>query len=145
MHIMAERVDAATLDGLSKKELVVLVQSVAPLDLLQANALSGKPENVAKKVNKVQTLECFCHSLARAPPFKDNNIEGYHWNFYECPPPPCTLSLLPSRALSPSRSRSRSCFLSLSPQDKIIEVYNKVFDDGLITSEADREAARSSR
>jgi len=24
-------------------------------------------------------------------------------------------------------------------------VYNKVFDDGLITSEADREAARSSR
>ena len=153
MHIMAERVDAATLDGLSKKELVVLVQSVAPLDLLQANALSGKPENVAKKANKVQTLECFCHSLARAPPFKDNNIEGYHWNFYECPPPPCTLSLLPSRALSPSRSRSRSCFLSpsllpsltLSPQDKIIEVYNKVFDDGLITSEADREAARSSR
>ena len=62
MHIMAERVDAATLDGLSKKELVVLVQSVAPLDLLQANALSGKPENVAKKANKVQTLECFCHS-----------------------------------------------------------------------------------
>jgi len=60
---MAERVDAATLDGLSKKELVVLVQSVAPLDLLQANALSGKPENVAKKANKVQTLGCFCYSL----------------------------------------------------------------------------------
>ncbi len=149
---MAERVDAATLDGLSKKELVVLVQSVAPLDLLQANALSGKPENVAKKVNKVQTLECFCHSLARAPPFKDKNIEGYHWNFYECPPP-FFFPLARARALSLSRSRSRSCFLSpsllpsltLSPQDKIIEVYNKVFDDGLITSEADREAARSSR
>ena len=109
MHIMAERVDAATLDGLSKKELVVLVQSVAPLDLLQANALSGKPENVAKKANKVQTLECFCHSLARAPPFNDNNIEGYHWNFYECPPP-CTLSLLPSRA----RARSLPLTLSLA-------------------------------
>jgi len=34
----------------------VLVQSVAPLELLQANSLSGKPENVAKKANKVQEL-----------------------------------------------------------------------------------------
>ena len=34
----------------------MLVQSVAPLELLQANSLSGKPENVAKKANKVQEL-----------------------------------------------------------------------------------------
>jgi hypothetical protein len=27
-------------------------------------------------------------------------------------------------------------------KDKIIELYNKVFDEGLITSEADRETAR---
>ena len=54
--IMAERVDTAALQGMSKKELVVLVQSVAPLELLQANSLSGKPENVAKKANKVQEL-----------------------------------------------------------------------------------------
>ena len=61
--------------------------------------------------------------------------------------------LLSRLSLSLSRSRSRFCSLSLSllpsltlsPQDKIIEVYNKVFEDGLITSEADREAARSSR
>ena len=117
MDIMAERVDAATLDGLTKKELVVLVQSVAPLDLLQANALSGKPENVAKKANKVQTLECFCHSLARAPPFKDNNIEGYHWNFYECPPPLHTFSssLSRARALSPSHALARALAFSLPP------------------------------
>jgi hypothetical protein len=37
---MVERVDAATLDGLSKKELVVLVQSVAPLELLQAASVN---------------------------------------------------------------------------------------------------------
>ena len=113
MDIMAERVDAATLDGLTKKELVVLVQSVAPLDLLQANALSGKPENVAKKANKVQTLECFCHSLARAPPFNDNNIEGYHWNFYECPPPLHTFSSSLSRALSLTLSLALLLSLSL--------------------------------
>ena len=71
---MAERVDAATLDGMSKKELVVLVQSVAPLELLQANSLSGKPENVAKKANKVQSLGCFCHTLARAPLSEDKII-----------------------------------------------------------------------
>ena len=114
--VMAERVDAATLDGMSKKELVVLVQSVAPLDLLQANELSGKPENVAKKANKVLTLECFCHSLARAPPFKDNNIEGYHWNFYD--PPPCTpfsSSLSRARALSPSHALARALAFSLPP------------------------------
>ena len=34
---MASQVDASTLDGMSKKELVVLVQSVAPLELLQSN------------------------------------------------------------------------------------------------------------
>jgi hypothetical protein len=47
------RVDNAALEGLSKRELVDLVQSVAPLDMLQANALSGNPANVAKKANKV--------------------------------------------------------------------------------------------
>ena len=38
---------------MGKKELVEIVQAVAPLDLLQANSLSGNPANVAKKANKV--------------------------------------------------------------------------------------------
>eukprot|EP00802_Teleaulax_amphioxeia_P026852 Tamp_28027.p1 GENE.Tamp_28027~~Tamp_28027.p1 ORF type:complete len:229 (-),score=82.88 Tamp_28027:144-779(-) len=63
---------------MGKKELVEIVQSVAPLDLLQANSLSGNPANVAKKANK----------------------------------------------------------------DKIIAVYNEVFDKNLVTSSEDREAAR---
>jgi len=37
---MAARLDAAALDGMSKKELVVAVQSVAPLELLQANTVT---------------------------------------------------------------------------------------------------------
>ena len=38
---MAARLDAAALDGMSKKELVVAVQSVAPLELLQANTVTS--------------------------------------------------------------------------------------------------------
>jgi hypothetical protein len=70
-----------------------------------------------------------------------------------CFPLALARSLSLSHSLTLSRSGSPLLFLSpsllpsltLPPQDKIIEVYNKVFDDGLITSEADREAARSSR
>jgi len=43
------RVDSATLDGMSKKELVVLIQGVAPLELLQANSVC--PFSVHCKMN----------------------------------------------------------------------------------------------
>ena len=36
---MADRHDAAALEAMSKKELVVLIQSVAPLELLQASSV----------------------------------------------------------------------------------------------------------
>ncbi len=66
---MAERVGAEQLDGLSKKELVVLVQSVAPLELLQTNQLSGKPENVAKKATKEKIIE-----VLNNPSFCSSNV-----------------------------------------------------------------------
>jgi len=75
---MASRIDAEKLEAMSKKELVDLIQSVSPLDLLQANALSGNPANVAKKANK----------------------------------------------------------------DKVIALYNEVFDKNLVASAEDREAAK---
>ena len=50
---MATRIEAGKLDAMSKKELVDLIQSVASLDLLQTNSLSGNPANVAKRANKV--------------------------------------------------------------------------------------------
>ena len=52
------RIDAERLDAMSKKELVDLIQSVAPLDMLQSNSLGGNPANVAKKANKERIVDC---------------------------------------------------------------------------------------
>jgi hypothetical protein len=52
-YSVPRRLEADKLAAMGKKELVEIVQSVAPLDLLQANSLSGNPANVAKKANKV--------------------------------------------------------------------------------------------
>ena len=68
---MSERIAAEKLDGMSKRELVDAIQAVAPLDLLQSNALGGNPANVAKKASKVmfsyETHKCLCSlSCAKA-------------------------------------------------------------------------------
>ena len=52
------RIDAERLEAMSKKELVDLIQSVAPLDMLQSNSLGGNPANVAKKANKERIADC---------------------------------------------------------------------------------------
>ena len=52
------RIDAERLEAMSKKELVDLIQSVAPLDMLQSNSLGGNPANVAKKANKERIVDC---------------------------------------------------------------------------------------
>jgi hypothetical protein len=43
---MAERIEGEKLEAMSKKELVDLIQSVAPLDLLQSNRSHTSQQDV---------------------------------------------------------------------------------------------------
>ena len=67
---MASQVDASTLDGMSKKELVVLVQSVAPLELLQSNVA-----HIEKSYFMKRNSRNFANYILRVPQVLGNNLD----------------------------------------------------------------------
>jgi hypothetical protein len=57
---LPRRLDEETLEKMSKKELVVVLQQIAAPQVLQAAQLSGNPVNVAKKASKEKVRLAGC-------------------------------------------------------------------------------------
>ena len=56
--VLPTQIAEEALEGMSKKELVLLLQNIATTKVLQANQLSGNPVNVAKKASKDKVSTC---------------------------------------------------------------------------------------
>ena len=149
---MAERIEAGKLEGMSKRELVDLIQSVSPLDLLQVRFCP---------VFEPALLPC-AHVRAHTKETERTIVgvktprQGIHSNL---------ISIAGEFSVWESRQRRQKSFkgqglcmpagfveslperngIALTQdtmQEKVIALYNKVFDEGLVTSAEDRDAAR---